>query len=263
MRSLLLALVFTLTLPAQEILPQKEVGAWACGPCAFVNMLSQGKPELRTVLNELAGESLVEKVEKLIATVGKKPSISYPGKTLFVEKEGMSCTDLGVFSNLILKEHTKVELASGFLDRGNAETLDAHLHRVHATFRKSLDQGVPLILSFRSFAPQWNEKEEKYLWTGLSGHFVTVVEVQEDLRENEKGFSFQFIDPFTGRREFGYAAIDEARNFTAAKGNAERWEWKTNRPFLLVTAPSLRLQTAEQDWFLRTIIIANYAIGAK
>ena len=36
-------------------------------------------------------------------------------------------------------------------------------------------------------------------------------------------------------------------------------EWISDRPFLLVTAPSLRLGTQAQPWHLRTIIILNFA----
>jgi hypothetical protein len=49
-------------------------------------------------------------------------------------------------------------------------------------------------------------------------------------------------------------------DFTAAKGNAEKWEWLTDRPFLCIVAPSLRLQTQTTPWSSRTVIILNYAI---
>ena len=122
---------------------------------------------------------------------------------------------------------------------------------------------MPVITSFRSFAPSWNEKKKEWEWEGLFQHFVAVVSVQETLAEGEKGFSFAYADSHTGRLEHGYANIDEARNFTAAKGNTERWVWRTDRPFLLVTAPSLRLKTQEQPWYVRTIITLNYGVFRK
>jgi hypothetical protein len=89
---------------------------------------------------------------------------------------------------------------------------------------------------------------------------VTVVEVPASLPENEKGFRFGFADPYTGRVEYGYVHAEEARNFTAARGNAEVWEWVTDRPFPLVTAPSLRLKTQDAPWFARTLITLNHAV---
>ena len=86
--------------------------------------------------------------------------------------------------------------------------------------------------------------------------------VPERIDDGEKGFRFTYADSFTGRLETGYAHVDEARNFTAAKGDEKRWEWLTDRPFLLVTAPTLRLSTQKQPWQLRTIITINYAVYA-
>ncbi len=80
------------------------------------------------------------------------------------------------------------------------------------------------------------------------------------LAVNEMGFRFGYADSATGRIDYGYAYVDEARDFIAAKGNAEKWEWLHDRPFLLVTAPSLRLRTQTVPWSARTIIILNYAI---
>jgi hypothetical protein len=146
-------------------------------------------------------------------------------------------------------------LAAGFgLIAGRDEPLEAHLRRIHGLLGGSIRRGVPVVTSIRSFAPRPPAAGGEPVWTGLDGHYVTVTAVQERIDDGEKGFRFTYADSFTGKLETGYAWVDEARNFTAAKGDAKRWEW--------VTAPSMRLSTQKQPWHARTIIILNFAITA-
>jgi hypothetical protein len=244
------------------VLNQKHIGESACGPCSVINALAWGDQALRRRLAELPGDTLQAKVQGIIDTFGPKPSVAYEGKSRYRAADGMTWLDVPPFFNDALQGSGK-SVTGAYMDRGAGESLDAHLRRVHGRLKRSIDAGVPVVTSLRSFAPKFNEQDEKYLWEGLHGHWVTIVAVSDEPADNQKGFTFKYADPGTGRVEHGYLWYDEARNFTAARGDAQKWEWLPNRPFLLVTAPSLRLNTQRQPWHLRTIVTLNYVVTGE
>lgn len=225
---------------------------------------------MRARLDSIDRTTLVDKARSLLQRFEKTPSVVYENKMRFDPAIGMSCGDLEACTRQVVENALapRGRLVGRFLDRGqgfatSTEALALHLRRVHAYFRGSLALGMPVLFSLRSFAPNRDPKSGEWTWRGLFGHFVTIVEVQRTLARSDKGFRFVYLDPETGTRESGYISYDEARNFTAAKGNSQRWKWLTNRPFLTVTAPSLRLGTQRAPWFVRTLILANYAIYAE
>ncbi len=243
------------------VVAQETLGENACGPCAAVNALLRARAPWRDALKALEGETPLDKAGDLLKRFSRSPSEAYPGEMAYDPKRGITWRDLEACFNAFLRERQAPPLKGDYLDRRSDESLDGHLRRVHDLLAASIRKGVPVVTSVRSFAPRLNDGGE-YVWTGLNGHYVTVTAVQERIDDGEKGFRFTYADSFTGRIEKGYAHVDEARNFTAAKGDSKRWEWRTDRPFLVVTAPSMRLSTQKQPWYLRTIIILNFAVYA-
>jgi hypothetical protein len=251
--------------PARDdrpVVSQKPLGVNACGPCAVVNALLRAKPPYRDVLESLEGDTPAEKARTLIGRFGKTPSKAYDGEMAYQPERGITWVDMTACLNALLKDRQAPSLEGSYLDRRRDEPLGDHLRRIHGILAASIRKGMPVVTSVRSFAPK-PKKEGEHVWTGLNGHYITITAVQERIDKDEKGFRFMYADSFTGRLDTGYAHVDEARNFTAAKGDAKRWEWVSDRPFLLVTAPSLRLSTQKQPWHLRTIIILNYAVYAR
>lgn len=245
--------------PRGSVVAQKELGENACGPCAFYNGLVLGDASLAEVARRLPGADAPEKIRGLIGTYGRRPSEEYGGKKpRYTEDAGMSWRDLLGLANDVYADHGLPPARGSYLDRSKGEATVDHVLRIHGLLRRSLDAGFPPLVSFRSFEAR--RQGEEFLWHGLFGHWVTVVEVPSSLPQNEKGFRFGYADPYTGRVEYGYVHVDEARNFTSARGNAETWEWVSDRPFCLVTAPSLRLKTQDAPWFARTLITLNYAV---
>lgn len=242
------------------VVSQTTLGENACGPCAVVNALLRTQAPYRKVLDSLPGEKPLDKAQELIRWFSQRPSDAYPGEKAYQPERGITWVDMTASFNELLRSQNVPLLEGTYLDRKRDEDLSVHLERVHALLATSIRKGVPVVISVRSFAPV--QEKGEYVWSGFTGHYVTVTAVQERIDDEEKGFRFSYTDSFTGKVETGYAHIDEARNFSAAKGDAKRWEWLPNRPFLLVTAPSLRLSTQNQPWHLRTIIILNYAVYA-
>jgi hypothetical protein len=242
-----------------RIVSQKEAPSNACGPASILNALLYSRGPLSRLYDAVPGETDAAKIRHLLETYGNRASVSYEQGARY-RKNGIACEDVTAVFNDLLGALDAPRVEGTFLDRLEEEATGDHLRRVHERFRASIAAGVPVVTSFRSFAAAHDEKKKAWLWEGLFQHFVAVIEVQETLDEGEKGFRFTYVDSDTNRREFGYARIEEARNFTAAKGNAETWVWRKNRPFLCVTAPSLRLKTQNQPWYARTVITLNYGI---
>lgn len=239
----------------RPIVAQGSIGVNACGPCALYNALVWGSDDLHRLAKELPGDGAAERIKAVIRKYGAKPSEEH---ARYSDADGITWIDHLHLTNDLFRAHGVAPVHGRYLERRDKETPVDGLRRVHKLLRASLDAGLPPIVSVRSFAALNNGKE--HLWEGLHGHWVTIVEVPKALAEREKGFRFGFLDPELGTLEYGYAYAEEARDFAATKGNNEKWVWLSNRPFLLVAAPSLRLHTQDQPWHARTTIILNYAI---
>lgn len=202
----------------------------------------------------------MQKAKEIIKRYGQRESPSLRDGRSVYRNDGVACPDMLRLANWVREDRGLSELEGGYLDRGEAEELSDHLPRVHEKLKKSIDAGVMPIISLRAFGPKYYDELEEWLWDPLGSHFVTIIEMQEEIAEGEKGFRFRFADSATGKIEAGYVHLSEARNFVAMRGDQRNWKWKKDRPFLLVTAPSLRLHTQKKEWFLRTIITLNYGI---
>jgi hypothetical protein len=247
--------------PSRPIVGQAKIGNMACGPCALYNCLNWGDAKLQQVADRLPGEDAAAKVRGLIKEYGTRSSEAYgEPETRYTDKRGITWVDMRHFADDVLRAHRAGGVGGSYLDRRQREQPAEQAHRVHRILRQSLDAGFPPLIAFRSFVAKQASKDKEFLWEGLLGHWVTLVELPAKLADNEKGFRFGYVDPDTGKLEYGYAHAEEARNFTAAKGDMKKSEWVSNRPFLLVTAPSLRLKTQEAPWFARTTIVLNYAV---
>jgi hypothetical protein len=246
---------------SKPILAQAGVGDMACGPCALYNCMTWGDAKLQQIAERLPGDDAAAKVRGLIKEYGTRTSEAYgEPEARYTDKRGITWVDMQHFADDLLREQRVTGVAGGYLDREKDETPAAQARRVHRLLRNSLQAGFPPLIAFRSFVARQGAKDKEFLWNGLLGHWVTLVELPDRLAENEKGFRFGYVDPGSGKLEYGYVFAEEARNFTAAKGDMKKSAWIPDRPFLLVTAPSLRLKTQEAPWYARTTIILNYAV---
>lgn len=241
------------------ILSQARLDGNACGPVAIVNMLQVGDPTCREALAALDGDSLLAKAQTIINQVGSNPSTDY-GDGARIRSSGVSCVDLtAIVSDVVAGEGLTAR--GEFLDRRGRETDRAFLERVHGLLADALREERAPIISIRSFAVQKDSSfDDGFSWTGLIGHYVVLTRVPAQLAEHDWGFAFEFIDPISGRLEQGFVRLERQRAFAAAKGNASQYQWLNGKPFLLVTAPSLSLGTADRPWWSRTIMTLNYAI---
>jgi hypothetical protein len=244
----------------RPIVRQDAIGAYSCGFCALYHSLAWGGKELAAAATKLAGKSDADKVEQLIARYGAKPSEAYGAKRArYVASSGITWSDLGVATGELFADAGLGKVVSGYLDRQQDELHPAQARRIHRLLADSLAAGMPPLLSIRSFSVR--EVDGKKQWQSVLGHWVTVVDVQPELGDGEQGFRLGFVDSETGRLQWGYAFADDTRWFKAVKGDAEKWEWLADSPFLVLAAPKPGLATGDEPWSTRTVVTLNYAIG--
>lgn len=261
------------------VVSQKSISGTACTGCSLYHLLANGRPELQKIANALPGGSPENRVRHLLEKYGAGPSTVYPNRARYSAKTGgLAAEDMSGFVNDCLKEFGQQPLATGYLDRKEGETPAQHLRRVHALLLKSLQAGVPPIVNVRSYSAakdkvKDNEKDnDDYSWYGLYGHSITILDVDPVLRENDKGFRFWYAESDTGHEkasvESAYASL-AARNFTAPRkfsvlpDKTEKWEWVSNSPFLVVTAPAMPLNTEKEPGYKRTLITLRHAVYAE
>ena len=264
------ALVFSQTPNAtgQQIVSQNEISEDACGPCAMITALANSK--YRDALTRMKGDTLIEKAQAIIDEFGSLPSVTYQDQPRFGSfGYGMAPEDISAtFSDVAKKLNIDVSLEGMYLERRENESLSGQLERVHSMFLQSLDRGMPVVTSFRSFiaSESGNTDEQgnkKFLWYGKGNHYVTIVGVQPELRPNERGFSIEYLDTDSHQKAFGYVYFDQVRNFTAIRGNIKHFKWLKNRPFLCAVLPSLDLKTSAAPFYQRSVITLSYAIFPK
>lgn len=257
------------------VISQIDIGNNACAPCAIYNSLANGSPECRAVCLKLVGDRPEDRIRNLISSYGLKPSESYSATRLrYTDENGMSADDQLLFFNEILSDSGLPNAAASYLDRKKDEPSSSHLRRVHSMFVESLDAGMPPIVEFRSFAARPPGLVEKlrgggHKWHGLAGHSVALVEIQPELRDDDSGFWCRYADSASGQVESAFVHVEQVRDFVATKQftvtdkGEEVWDWVSDYPYLLITAPTQLLNTQVEPGHVRTIITLRHAIVRK
>lgn len=245
---------------AETLFDQRPVDQVGCGPTCILNTLRLGPEKSRESLETWAGRDTDEElIHRVIDTYAGRPSVDYDEGTRFRDG-GVSGPDLLATTNDLRKDLRLTSATGAYLDRAEDETAPDLLARIHQHWAASLAHGEPVILHVRSFAAQFNPEAGEFRWQGVLGHFVVITQVPDELDPSDKGFAAQIADPDGGKASQIYVYAPQVRNFVAARGNSERWEWKRDFPFLLVEAPTLYLNQQARPWYERTLITAHYAI---
>ena len=243
-----------------RILAQINVGTYACGPCSIINQVLLSTPAERAGYEKIPGKTAAAKAKTIIEKYAQRPSLTYGDNKPTMRQKGINWADMIHLTNWVREDVGLPSLKGSYLRRIPPEGGESHVKRIHKTFKDSIDGGVLPIINFISQTAYRDPDTKEWLWGSLMGHLCTLMEVQENLAENEQGFRFRYADPQTGKIETGYLHFSAARNFAAFDGDPVKGKWVKHRPFLVVTSPSLNMQTGDKDWHTRTEIVLNYAI---
>ena len=243
------------------VVHQATLGKEACVPCSLFNALNQGGAPERAAARRLAGTNDLERVRTLIAAYGKKPSVSYPGKSRYEGDGKTSCPDMLAMAQDACHACGLRAVEGSYMERARNESGSNHLRRIHALLRQSLDEGFPPVVQLVSFsAVQTNKQGYDWRWEPLMGHAVCILEAPRSLGETARGFVFHYADSDTGQVLEGYLCEEKQRSLVAARGDGWRGGGPPVRPYLFAVVPDLPLDTPQQPWYLRTAVAFTYAV---
>jgi hypothetical protein len=241
------------------VLDQDVHSAFACGPAALATAFAASGGAARRTIAEQGDGVIAWSIERF----GTRPSPTYEGAQRFDPDSGICAEDLIVWSNEWSLEIGAPPRVGVYLDRVPEEPAADFAARVHALLAESLARGVAPVVRLRSFVPSYDPQRGAYLWTGVVGHWVTLVGVPSDLPAGALGFPLEYADPASGAVASGYVHVDDVRPFVAAKGHVRAWEWLDDSPFLVAHLPEQRtLGLTAQPWFLRTVVTLDHALVA-
>lgn len=244
-----------------KIIKQSLYGDMACMPTSLLNALTFGPPEFQAILPRLPGATTTERLSGLIRNVGSQGSKAAPGEPLYTDKRGVLSKDMTVMTNLVLQAHGVAPLSGLFLDVLEKETPEEHLRRVHGLLTHSLQAGVPVLTSIRSFSAKREKEDAPILWEGMDGHAVLVIGIPQKLESWQRGFAIRLVDPWVGSLAEAYVHVETIRAFQAARSeNDKEFRW-IDRGFLHIDVPTLSLGTGKLPWYARSFFTLNYVCG--
>ncbi len=267
--------------PATELVyvSQHSYHRMACGPASLLNSLLAGDVKHRRAFAQLpvegaeaaeasrtarSGAADGERLRRLVETGGALASCEESGTRRFEPRTGVGPFDLLAWAKELRATLGLPGVSGAFLDRRAGVEGAAHLHRVHGLLARSIEAGVAPVVRMRLFSADAPRPGAVPKWEGVRAHWVSVLEVPQRLRSFDAGFELVYADPDTGAAATAYVHLERERNFTAAKGSAATWEWVSDRPFLLVEAPSLKaLGRGRIAWHRRAIVTLDYSIHAS
>ncbi|MFC1866877.1 hypothetical protein ACFL0H_01910 [Thermodesulfobacteriota bacterium] len=239
---------------------QMKVSDVICGPTAVLNAMLFGNNAFRSCYESVPGNDGPSKLSFVVNEYGRRPSTEYSNKPR-IDKDGISSVDLLHLFNDLLTDNGDIRVNGEYIVRTKDEPSSDFLKKAHHKLLNSLKRGVPVVAHIRSFAAKRNHENEKMYWYSLSSHYVTITKIPERLSGYEKGFIFEYIDPYRAEIESGYIGVEMNRGFNAKIGANKNYKWIKGKSLLLVRAPSLNLKTSEQRWHNRSIMTLNYVIG--
>ncbi len=233
-----------------------------CAPATILNLLKFGGEDFDVVYRSLVGGTDEVKMRYVVDRYFKnRPSLTYPGQQRW-GPHGIDCRDLVLGLNELLAEQGRAGVNALFLDREGDESEADHLIRCHELISDSVQEGVPPILSLRTYVVKEREENgEVPVWEPGPHHYVLVTGVVGKL--SAAGVELEIIDPWRGNRTVIYLHREpQGRSFRALKGTLEEGEWLDGRPFLQVLAPEVpSLKPKDLEWFERSIVVANFLMG--
>ena len=252
----------------QHVDPQ--FGMKACGPAAVMNALRFSKGREAEIFSQLVGAKDAVRLRFLIDRwfAGRDSLVAI--KTKRYGPHGCFTQDLLAGFNEMLGEHQQEPVVGQFLDRAWSEkdgekVLEPaadYVRRVHELLADSLRDGLPPVISLRSFVARRHDGPASlFRWEMARAHYVVVTSVPKKLADHDLGFRFEYVDSNGAKTGSAWVYTEKHLSFRAFRGSNGIGEWLDGKPFLLVNAPSIySLQPKNAEWSDRTIVTLDYAI---
>jgi hypothetical protein len=257
-----------------QLVTQSAGGPRACGPTALLYAFKFGNPVMKAAYAQFPGSTDSDKLKNIVKIFGKRPSKTTYHSVRLDPNNGMAPLDVHATVNDMLSARDgQPILQSQTLARETLESKPgAFLKRVHASLRTSILNKVPVVSIIVPYAGKFDGEKNTNVWSEHNGHYVVVTGVPDSLPEESLGFSFQYLDPETGRMDQAFLYEEVERTFLARKetGNGAN-QWIDNKvnfknrevssPYLTLTAPGLNLVPGKVRDAQRLVLTLATVIG--
>lgn len=189
-----------LSAPNTEASPINQRRAYGngCGPASLLNAFQYGSPKWNKVFEAVPGNDSRSRIRYVVAAWGNQASRHLKGTQRWKPKEGTNLLDLTDMANEMKSGHFLPKIKQQVLSRQQVESPHHFLSRCHAIIAKSMQRGLPPIISIRRYAFRHHEAVGQKSWWPIRAHFVVVTELPASLPPNARSFKIRYVDPFGG-----------------------------------------------------------------
>jgi hypothetical protein len=224
---------------------QLDISGNACGPAAVLSSFRCGNAAWQRAGNALPGANDREQLRHWIRFHGLRPSETLKGRTRWTTA-GINVEDLVSAVNEMNRPLYLPPIGHDGLLLQGRETPEKLLRRCRERLQRSLEKGIPPLLSLRRHVLR------KGRWISVQGHFVTVIAVPRKLGRGEKGFPITYLDPWGGKRCKGWIGIP-GMALLAQEGQVS--------PCLLAEVPAANIGKKQVRGGETTAVIPESVIG--
>ena len=224
---------------------QLDISGNACGPAALLSSFRCGNAAWQKAAEALPGEDDRAQLRHWIRYHGLRPSETLKGRTRWTTA-GINVEDLVTAVNEMNRPLYLPAIGHDGLFRQGKETPAKLLQRSRERMQRSLEKGIPPILSLRRHVLRRGQ------WISVQGHFVTVIAVPKKLGRVETGYPITYLDPWGGKRCEGWIRIP-GQTLLARQGETS--------PCLLAEVPAANIGKKAVSRGETTVVIPETVIG--
>ncbi len=198
---------------------QLRVAGNACGPAALLNAFRFGNEDWQRVSNAIAGDNDREQILRIIREIGMRPSKHVPGHPRW-SRRGVSLADLRDMGNEMAAGQNLLQFSDEVFFLKPRESPEKLLRRVHQRLEKSLDKGLPPVISLRRYALRKPSTGGVPQWVVIDAHFITLTAIPRKIDKLARSFPVSYIDPWGGKRCQGVIGVPDRPLFANASGQS-------------------------------------------
>ena len=173
---------------------QLAIAGNACGPAAALNALRFGAPDYQTAAKAIPGDSDRSQLRYIILKHGGTWSRHVPKRYRW-SRRGINAADLADVTNELIRA-SKAPAVKLSIPNG----INAFEHS-YDQLARSLRRGFPPIVGLRRYDGI----------NAIDSHFITVLQVPDQLGKNAEAYAIRYIDPMGGRSHDGTIRVKQGK----------------------------------------------------
>lgn len=182
---------------------QLKTSGNACGPACLLDAFRSGSKKWRSSIARIEGTSDKDKIINIIKAHGRKASRLDATKARWNTRQGINAPDLADMANEMRAAMWMGTVKQELFFPGNRESSSQLLQRTHRNLTRSLEKGLPPILSVRRMALRAPARNSAPVWLTVKRHFVVLTGLPAQLPKNAESFQVTYHDPWGGKKLTG------------------------------------------------------------